>query len=301
MTNLPEFPVDRMVQVDLGFQGDVGFYVEDLSTGVSCGNRAGERFPTASACKISVMIELFKQVYQGNLAMDDRVRLDENISKHGSGVLSILEDTPELTLLDYCRLMITVSDNIATDQLMTVLGNANINRTLDDLGYPDTKTPVTMGRYHYRMVDLEEAPTNLANDALYKDRANGRGINYDSVSFTGSLDNNVATPKDMGSLLKRLHAGEIINEKASSQMIDILKQARDVRMIRKYLSPTVELAHKSGSSGRIKANVGIVYLPSGPLVVSAFALATNNEEDGAEAIAQIAKMAIQTVSNESVI
>ncbi len=289
-----------MDQIDASFGGDVGFYVEDLTTSASHEHRADERFPTASECKITVMVELFKQAHEGKLALSDRRHLDDNISTHGSGALSMLEDSPELTLLDYCRLMITVSDNIATDQLMGVVGNANINATLDALGYPNTRTPVTMGRYHYRMVGLDDVETSPANDRLYTERAKNPGIDYGAVSFTGSLDNNVATPREMASLLKRIHAGEVVSRDASEQMIEILKVARELRMIRKYLSPNIEVAQKSGSSGRIKANVGIVYLPTGPLVISAFALATDNEENGAEAIAQVAKLAVGAVSPDSI-
>lgn len=301
MANSPTFSVSEMDQIDADFRGEVGFYVEDIVTGVSNAHKADVRFPTASACKISVMVELFKQAHEGALALNDRRRLDDNISTHGSGVLSILRDSPELTLLDYCRLMITVSDNIATDQLMGIVGNTNINATLDALGYSNTRTPVTMGRYHYRMVGLDDVPTNSANDKQYTERAKDPGIDYGRVSFTGSLENNVATPREMASLVKRLHAGEIVSGDASAQMIEILKVARELRMIRKYLSPDVEVAQKSGSSGRIKANVGIVYLPTGPLIISAFALATDNKEDGAEAIAQVAKLAVSAVSPTSLV
>ena len=51
-----------------------------------------------------------------------------------------------------------------------------------------------MGRYHYRMVGMDEMPTNRANDAVYKERASTQGLDYGSISFGDSLENNVAAP-----------------------------------------------------------------------------------------------------------
>jgi hypothetical protein len=70
-------------------------------------------------------------------------------------------------------------------------------------------------------------------------------------------------------------------------------------MIPRYLDPGVDIAHKFGSSGRIKADVGIVYLPGGPLVVSAFALAAA-AADGAAAIAELTRLAAGALAPASV-
>ena len=81
-------------------------------------------------------------------------------------MLQIARDEPELTLRDYARLMMGISDNIATDFLMGLLGLGQINTTLDRLGYANVRAAATMGRYHYRMVGMDEMPTNRANDAV---------------------------------------------------------------------------------------------------------------------------------------
>ena len=44
-----------------------------------------------------------------------------------------MQDEPEFSLRDYCRMMIAVSDNMATDLLMETVGIANINEFLDEL------------------------------------------------------------------------------------------------------------------------------------------------------------------------
>ena len=104
-------PIDEMDSIAEKFEGRFGFYVEDLNTGASHGHDADRRFPTASVCKIPVMVELFRQAEEGALDLGERRRLEPTISRHGTGALSMLSDEPELTLNDYARLMIAVSDN----------------------------------------------------------------------------------------------------------------------------------------------------------------------------------------------
>ena len=145
------FPTEKPDRITADFHGRIGFYIEDLTSGITHQHNETQRFPTASVCKIPVMIELFRQVEEGRLSLDERRRLQGDISTHGSGLLSLVENEPELTLRDYCRLMVSVSDNMATDFLMGVVGLESINAMLDTLGFPNTRTSVTLGRYHYRI------------------------------------------------------------------------------------------------------------------------------------------------------
>ena len=285
------FPASEMDAVAREFDGRMGFYFEDLSTGEAHEYAASRRYPTASVCKITVMAELFRQDAEGILSLDDRRRLEDRYSAHGSGQLKLMQDEPEITLRDYCRMMIAISDNMATDLLMETVGIANINAFLDRLGCRNTRTSVTMGRYHYRMTYQDDLPTNRANDALQAEASAAGANDYKSISYSDSLENNVAAPGEMGSIMKRMHEGTLVGPEASSEMLEMMKEARDLRMIRRDLPREIVVAQKSGSSGRIKGNVGIVYLPSGPMIVSAFATADSNDVRADEAIAEVCRLA----------
>lgn len=298
----PELPIDALNEVAASFNGRMGFYIEDLNSGLRHQHNEGQRFPTASVCKISVMIELFRQAEEGRLALGQRHRLQDNVSTYGSGTLSIVRDGPELTLLDYCRMMIAVSDNIATDTLINILGTDSINATLDAMGFPNTRTSVTIGRYHYRMAGLpDNVPCCTDGDALYKEAMDAAGgPDFSSISFQDSLENNVATPADMGKILAQLHRGTIVNAAASASMIELLKTCQDRRMLANPLQRELQIAHKSGSSGRIKGDVGIVFLPTGPLIISAFALAAASDVNGGEAIAELSRLAVKALAPASI-
>ena len=285
------FPASEMDTIAGKFDGRMGFYFEDLATGESHEYAASQRYPTASVCKVTVMAELFRQDDEGILSLDDRKRMEDRYSAHGSGQLKLMQDEPEISLRDYCRMMITISDNMATDVLMETVGIPNFNAFLDRLGCPNTRTSVTMGRYHYRMTYQDDLPTNRANDVLQAEASAAGANDYKSVSYSDSPENNVAAPGEMGSLMKRMYEGTLVSSEASFEMLEMMKNARELRMIRRDLPREVVVAQKSGSSGRIKGNVGIVYLPSGPMVVSAFATAGSNDVRGDEAIAEVCQLA----------
>lgn len=293
----PRQEMDRAVDE---FDGRMGFAVEDLRTGQTHTCNARQRFPTASVCKIPVMVELFRQTEEGKLSLDERRRLAKGISTHGSGMLSMTSDRPELSLRDYCRLMIGISDNMATDMVMHAVGLESINACMDALGYPNIRTGMTLGTWHYAMAHMEDMPCTTENDALFLERAKGADRDYGGLPYSDSLENNVAAPGELARLLGELCRGRIISAGASAAMVEMLGLATNRTMICRDLDPGVRVAHKYGSSGRIKGDAGIVYLPQGPLVIAAFALGAPDEADGADAIARVSRLAVEAVSPESV-
>ena len=288
-------PAEAMDTLADGFQGRVGFYFKDLTTGEVHQYDADRPSPIASICKVPVMIELFKQVDQGRLSLDERRRLPRGISKHGTGVLGMLEDEPELTLRDFCRLMIYVSDNMATDVLMDVVGLDAVNATMEDLGFHQTRTKMTMGRWHYSMAGMGDCPPNDENDDAFR----GKRLDDDSLPFQDSLENNVASARDMGVILEKLHNGQIVSPEASDEMIKLLKGCTSNTKIPLHLKRGIPVAHKIGSSGRIKGDAGIVYLPERPLVITVLAVGDESDAAGNDLIAELSRLAFRALSPES--
>jgi beta-lactamase class A len=296
MTLVPQQELESLAAT---FDGRFGIYLEDLTTGAVAAVNADKRYPTASVCKVPVMVELFRQDRAGELSLADRQRFAGAFSTHGSGILSLTRDEPELSLLDYCRLMIAVSDNLATDLLMGVVGLDNVNRTMTDLGFGDLRTNSTIGRYHYAMVGMADEPPSPQADEEMLRRSQAGKRDYGSWPYHDEPDNNVASPAHMAGLLKAMLGGNLVDGEASAQMIDLLRTGRDRRMLPRYVKADVPVAHKYGSSGRIKGDVGILYLPSGPLVAAGFATAHSDEADGADVIARAVRLAVAALAPQS--
>lgn len=149
------------------------------------------------------------------------------------------------------------------------------------------------------MFDLAHLPPSFESDELVAAKFRSEGINHATVSFSDSLENNVSSPADMGSLLERLDRGEVVSPAASESMVDLLKECQDRQKIARHLKPGVAVAHKGGSSGRIKADAGVGYLPSDPLVIAVFAKDVTAEPYAQDASVEVARVAVGAVSPES--
>src|SRR5262245_40934623 len=83
--------------IALRVDGVVGYEVLDLTSGDRFSRLAGESFPTASTIKLAIVYELFKQVEEGRVRLDDTLVLDRTKAVGGSGVLVHL-GTPTLSI-----------------------------------------------------------------------------------------------------------------------------------------------------------------------------------------------------------
>jgi beta-lactamase class A len=120
---------------DLGAElgGTVGVCARNLATGVTVAHRADERFPLASVFKVPVMVEVMRQVDRGVLRLDERLTLTEADKSPGSTLIHCHPGLA-LTVRDLLYLMITLSDNTATDMLWRRVGLGSVNATMRALG-----------------------------------------------------------------------------------------------------------------------------------------------------------------------
>lgn len=120
------------------FSGEFGMFAHNLSTGETVGVNQDIVMPTASVIKVSVLAELYRQVGEGLVSLDERREMLESDWWGGSGVLK--EFAPGLmpTVNDLARMMIIVSDNVATGMLVRLLGKDAINQMMRDWGLNET-------------------------------------------------------------------------------------------------------------------------------------------------------------------
>ena len=79
-------------------------------------------------------------------------------------------------------------------------------------------------------------------------------------------------------------------------MLDILKATRENGKLRRIVDYDTVVAHKTGGSTRVQADVGMAFLPSGPLVVCILALAREAKAPAVAAIEQIERQAVGALS-----
>lgn len=134
---------DALAALVDAFAGRAAIFARHLTTGdeVVMGE-VDRRFPTGSAAKALVLLAYAAVVEAGDVDPHERVELEMAYreARKGSGVLRFLEPGLNPTLEDCAWLMMTLSDNVATDLLLDRLGGPDaVNGTVGDLGVAGAK------------------------------------------------------------------------------------------------------------------------------------------------------------------
>ena len=94
-----------------------------------------KRFAIGSTFKLYVLAALSREIRQGKRSWDDVIALDQK--SFPSGMMQNWPSGAPVTLSTLASLMISISDNTATDQLMSVLGREQVEQTVAESGYTD--------------------------------------------------------------------------------------------------------------------------------------------------------------------
>ena len=121
-----------------GFRRDAAKAGPGSARSMTLEHRASERFPAASTMKVYVLQALLEAVQRGELDLEEPRSLAAGDAVTGSGVLKLLTPGISLSLHDLAALMITVSDNTATNMLIDVLGIEAISACVAAHGWSDT-------------------------------------------------------------------------------------------------------------------------------------------------------------------
>jgi len=245
--------------VDHNLDGVLGVAIVDLTTGQKYFLHADEVLPTASSIKIAILAELYRQAQQGKIKLDDLYTLQSSDLVSGSGIAGAL--TPgvtRLTIRDVAALMISVSDNSATNIIIDRVGMENVNALLDSLGLTHT-------RLRRKMMDVKAA-------------AEGR--------------ENIATPREMVQLLENLYRGKVLNKQMTDDFFALLSVHKE-SYIPRELPEDLRIANKPGELEGVRNDSGIVFTGNRPFAISVMTTYLRREKDGGDAIVRIATAAYQ--------
>ena len=130
---------EEIEKVSEDLEGTLGVAIKNLGTGKEYMLNADESFYFASVYKLPVLVELYRQVEEEMIELDEKLLMTRYAWRGGSGVLKELSPGLEMTIRDYRTLMMLISDNTATDMVVDLLGKENINNTMLELGLKDTR------------------------------------------------------------------------------------------------------------------------------------------------------------------
>ena len=248
----------RVLEVERKLDGVLGLSLKDVAGGRTLEIRPDEVFPQASTIKWTILYELYRQAEEGRIDLAELTR-PAAPRAGGSGMLQFLSDKLSLTWRDAAVLMMGLSDNEATNLLITKVGLENVNRRLESLGLQKT-------RLRRRMMDIEAAR---------------RG------------DENVAPPTEMRILLESIRAGKGLSPARTKDLLDVAATPKDAPF-RRHLPERVRVADKPGSLEGVRAAAAIVELGRRPYVVAVATTYLKRDDDGEDAIAEISRLVYAT-------
>lgn len=238
-------------------EGVLGAQIVDLATGERIGINDTLSFPTGSAIKVALLVELYRQADAGTLSLDTRLPVRAADLAGGSGVLQGFGDgTSELALRDLAVLMVVLSDNSATNMLVDRVGMERVNATMRSLG---------LGEIVWRRKMIRP-----------RDSWAGR--------------ENVATPAAAASLMTRIAKCDLPMSRERCQALRRVLEIPKAGPLPASVPSTIRVAWKPGSLEGASVAWGIVDLPGHPYVVTA--MVTYAGEAGADdAIRRVADAA----------
>lgn len=249
---------------------DVGVAFRTLDGRTEWFYHADDAFHAASTMKVPVLIELFHQVRQGKLGLDDPLLIKNEFHSLADGSVYTLDaaDDSEAdlykavgqtrTLRQLSELMITVSSNFATNLLIEKLGVENIRATVH---------------------------------SLHADGMNVlRGVE-DSKAFAKGM-NNTTTARGLQQLMEAIAHGEAVDRDSSKQMIEILERQTFNECIPAGLPPGIRVAHKTGEITQIHNDAAIVFAPK-PFVLVILVRGIADQKESAALMADITRQLYQ--------
>jgi beta-lactamase class A len=231
---------------------------------------ADEKFQMASVFKIPVLVELFQQVKDGKVSLDERVEWRNPELYFGSGLLVSLDTGLRPTVRDLATLMITISDNAATDLLCAKLGLANITARLRALGLEKTSVDGGTRELILQALGLRgEAYRNVTTRTL-------REVPWDKIADEVAQNRrrfleecpNCTTPAEMTLLLEKIVTGQTADKDSTDQMLRILSRQQFNQRLPRWV--TGRFDHKTGTLNApvwVVNDAGILYLPGGEHVI----------------------------------
>lgn len=248
--------------------GRIGVAAIDLLTGEEVSILGNQRFPMASTSKIAIAATFLEGVDQGRWSLDDRFPVLTALpSRRLSSAAAPVREGRLMSARDMIEVMITRSNNEATDGLLAVVGGP---KAVNDW---------------VRRAGIEGFSLDRDIATLVRDETE-----HDPATYIDMRDS--ATPLAMAKMLKGLHEGRWLSPQSRSLLIGAMERCVTGRnRIPGKMPSDVIIAHKTGSLYNTSSDVGIITLPSGRTVALAIYVTGggNNRAYRIDKIATIAR------------
>ena len=206
-----------------------GMFFIDVETGDYV-NLGGDRvYAAASTIKLPILMAFFEAVDAGRINLNEKLTVTNASITGGSGTLQYYRGA-KITALSTATRMITISDNTATNMIVSRLGGlAAVNARFRSWGLNNTYMKNYLGDF--------------------------KGTNKTSA---------VDLVKASALVAKR----KVMSDSSRAKALDILNATENTKLLKAGLGSGANIAHKTGTLGVILGDAGIIEKPSGKLYLA---------------------------------
>jgi beta-lactamase class A len=246
----------EVVDIIEGLKGKIGVAIAELPDGPEILINAREPYRAASVIKVPILYELYRKHEKGNLNLATTHKIHESNICVGSGVIRSLHKPLDLNLKDLATLMIIVSDNSATNELIDVVSMKDANSTMQSIGLRHT----TLRR-------------KMLGPA-------GGEVPFDQ--------DNLMSPQDSILLLKDIYSAKHLSKESCDSMLNIMKEQQFTENLPRYLPEDIVFAAKSGTVKGVSNDVAVIYLRK-PIGAVVMCMDLEHYAYGSDAVAKIGR------------
>ena len=202
-----------------------GIFVWDYQTGNYVDINGEKQFSAASIIKVPILVEMFKRIEAGDLDLYEKFKMTSYYRTGGSGHLQFRPDGTTFEMETLAKYMIRISDNTATNMILSAIGGANeMDMALRNWGFSKT---------------------------------------YIKTWLPDLYGTNVTTPKDMATILFNADNPDFLSLENRSKIVEIMSKVRNTSLLQQGIPDSARLIHKTGDIGEMLGDVGVVTMPDG--------------------------------------
>ena len=220
-------------------------------------HKANQQFPAASLVKLPILAAAFYAVREKKISLEELVTIEKKDIAGGSGRLKSLSLPKKFTFAQLLELMISSSDNSATNKVIEILDFEYINSIFKRLGLTNT----TLVR---KMMDFSQRKNGIDN--------------YTSAA-------------DISYLLEKIYKKKLVNQKLSKLALSFLTKQKVNDRLPRYLPTKVVVAHKTGLERGVVHDAGIVFTSNGDYLICVLVKGGKNYAQAKKFIAQLSLLA----------
>ncbi|RVQ67889.1 serine hydrolase [Croceicoccus ponticola] len=227
-------------------KGRIGVAALDLSTGQSVSILGDQSFPMASTSKIAIAATFLAGVDKGIYRLDSKYPLMIPVASRAfSTSVAPVKPGMELSARSLIEMMITRSDNAATDAMLKAVGGpAEVTKWLRAHGFQKTR------------IDRDIA-TLVRDDG-----------EFDPATTVDVRDS--TPPEEMVKLVAGLYQGQWLSQSSRDVVIGAMTRTVTGRgRIKAGLPTGTSFGHKTGTLNNTASDVGFVKLPDGRVIAMA--------------------------------